>query len=115
MKWKASDTECTGIHSYLALACMQSGAKVYTFNKLCSRNDLSHESRSSIVLQNHYSHKGGSMTQSDKLLCYGIDFLDITSSELSASIDEEVTTKTIQLASSSFYENTLHTWHLPGL
>ena len=33
MKWKASDTECTGIHSYLALEIIHSYA-VYALQKL---------------------------------------------------------------------------------
>ena len=120
MKWKVdanrhSDVERTGIHSYLALACMQSGAKVYTFDRFGSRNDLSHESQSAITIHDRYSHTGGSMTQPDKLLCYGIDFFYFTTTEVSRSTGEEINTKAIRLASSSFYENSLHTWHLPML
>lgn len=101
-KWKnIRQSNCEETQSYLALACMQSGAMVYAFSN--SNGGL-------IPIHDCFSHKGYTDTNYDKLLCYGIDFID-NQTDTTDSDSEAVSTPYI--ASCSFYENIVHTWHVP--
>ena len=101
-KWKTGrQPNSADTHSYLALACMQNGAKVYAF----SNSSADHL----IPMHDCCAHKGYSNTNYEKLLCYGIDFID-NQSVSDVSNSDAISTQ--RIASCSFYENSVHTWHV---